>query len=386
MDLMDAAPSIEDLRRRARARAPHVAWEYLDSGTGLETGVAANRAAMKAVRMIPRFFVDASQPDTRRELFGRVWDAPFGVAPVGVQSLMWPGAELMLAQAARAANLPYTLSTVAGEDLEKVGPAAGESFWFQLYTPTNPNMRADLIDRAAEAGAEVMTVTVDVPAASRRERQRKAGVGMPPRMTPAMIARVLMRPAWLKATLARGIPSVSNLRRYASKEDLANFGAFVGQELTVAVTPELFSEIRGRWQGKLLVKGIMDPEDARRAVELGADGIWVSNHGARQIDFVQPAIEALPRVVEAVNGNAKVVMDSGVRDGHDVARAVALGADFVFLGRAMMYGVMAYGAEGAAHAMRLIHEELANVMTQLGAPTLEDLAGRLDPLNPARAA
>lgn len=377
MDLMDRWPAIEDLRRTASRRAPHVAWEYLESGTGLETGVAANREAFRNVRMVPRFFVDASEPDLTTELFGRTWDAPFGVAPVGVQSLMWPGAEKMLARAARASGIPYTLSTVAGENIEDVAPEAGENFWFQLYTPKNPNMRADLMDRAWEAGARVMTVTVDVPAASRRERQRKAGVGMPPRMTAAMIGRILMRPRWLAETLSRGIPSVQNLQRYASKDDLANFGAFVGQELTVAVTPELFSDIRSRWQGALLVKGIMDPDDARRAVELGADGIWMSNHGARQIDLVKPAIDALPEVVEAVGGYAKVVMDSGVRDGHDIARAVARGADFVFLGRAMMYGVIAGGEVGAQHAMTILREELANVMTQLGCPKLSDLPGRL---------
>jgi len=377
MDLMDRWPAIEDLRRTASRRAPHVAWEYLESGTGLETGVAANRQAFRNVRMVPRFFVDASEPDLTTELFGRTWDAPFGVAPVGVQSLMWPGAEKMLARAARASGIPYTLSTVAGENIEDVAPEAGENFWFQLYTPKNPNMRADLMDRAWEAGARVMTVTVDVPAASRRERQRKAGVGMPPRMTAAMIGRILMRPRWLAETLSRGIPSVQNLQRYASKDDLANFGAFVGQELTVAVTPELFSDIRSRWQGALLVKGIMDPDDARRAVELGADGIWMSNHGARQIDLVKPAIDALPEVVEAVGGYAKVVMDSGVRDGHDIARAVARGADFVFLGRAMMYGVIAGGEVGAQHAMTILREELANVMTQLGCPKLSDLPGRL---------
>ncbi|HKK36180.1 MAG TPA: alpha-hydroxy acid oxidase [Paracoccaceae bacterium] len=377
MTLDDRLPGIGHMRERARRRMPRVAWEYLDSGTGEGAGVHRNREAFQRVRLTPRFFVDALSPDLRTELFGRTWEAPFGVAPVGIQSLMWPGAELALARAARRAGLPYTLSTMTGEALEKVAEAAGESFWFQLYVPRSEEILDDLLDRAEAGGAEVLAVTLDVPTGSRRERQRAAGLGMPPPITPRLIWDVAMRPAWAFATLDRGIPSLATMTKYVSKRELSRFSEFVNREMNVAVTPEVLGRLRERWKGRLLVKGVVHPDDAKAALDMGCDGIWASNHGARQLDSIAGGIETLPAIVEAVGGRAPVIYDSGVQDGHDVARALALGADFVMLGRSFVYGVAAAGRPGAAHVMKVLRAELSNVMTQLGCNRIDELKDRL---------
>ncbi len=377
MTLDESLPGVGHMRARARRRMPRVAWEYLDSGTGEGEGVHRNRRAMQEVRLVPRFFREALEPELSTTLWGRRRPLPFGVAPVGVQSLMWPGAELALARAARRAGVPYTLSTMAGEVLEKAAAGAGESFWFQLYVPRSEEILEDLIARAEAAGAEVLAVTLDVPMGSRRERQRRAGVGMPPKITPALVLDVLSRPAWAFATLNRGIPTVATMAKYVPAGRLANFAAFVNAEMTVAVTPELLARIRERWKGRLVVKGIVHPDDARAALDMGCDGVWASNHGARQLDSIPGGIATLPAIVEAVGGRAPVIYDSGVQDGHDVARALALGADFVMLGRSFVYGVAAAGKPGAEHVMKVLTAELSNVMTQLGCNRLSELKERL---------
>lgn len=377
MNGIDRCYSIDDMRRRARRRMPHVAWEYLDSGTGPEQGVARNIRAMEAVTLTPRFFIDATAPDLGTRFLGQDFAAPFGVAPVGLQSLMWPGAEVMLARAAGKAGVPYCLSTVAGETLEAVAKAAGERFWFQLYAPVDADIRRDLLRRAAEAGARALVVTVDVPLSSRRERQKRAGVGMPPRMTPGFVADLLLHPAWLAATLSRGTPRFRVIERYASKGEATDIAGFIGRRFSLAVTPEILAEIRSEWAGPLLVKGVMHPDDVEISLQAGADGIWVSNHGARQLDPVPSAVEVLPGLVEAVAGRAPIAFDSGVRNGGDIARAVALGAEMVFLGRPFVWAVGAHGRHGATHAMTLLREELANVMGQVGARSAAELRERL---------
>lgn len=369
--------SIEDFRRAARRRLPRLAWEYVDSGTGPETALARNRRGFDAVTLTPRYFVDARLPDLSTDLFGRTWGAPFGVPPIGMLSLLWPGGELMLAAAARRAGLPFTLSTVAGEELEAAAKVAGENFWFQLYTPSDADMRRDLIARAEAAGAGALVVTVDVPLSSRRERQKRAGLGRPIFSRPFNVVDFAFRPAWLSATLARGAPRFRTIERYASPAQRRNMPAFVQSHFSLAVTPEVFAEIRAQWRGPLIVKGVMDPADVETSLDLGADGIWVSNHGARQLDPAPAAIDVLPRLVEKIDSRAAVLFDSGVRDGGDIARAVALGAQMVFLGRPFAWAVGAAGRSGAHVAMTILRDELANVMAQLGCARPADLRDRL---------
>jgi L-lactate dehydrogenase (cytochrome) len=377
MDLMTRYPAIADLRERARRRMPHVAWEYLDSGTGPEEALDRNRRAMEAVTLVPRFLRDARKPDLSLKLFGHDYAAPFGPAPVGMHSLMWPGTELALARACKAAGLPYCVSTMANVDMERISRATGGNFWFQLYCPDDAEVRRDLVARARKAGAQALVVTLDIPLPSRRERQLRAGMGMPPKITPKLIWDVISHPTWALETAVRGRPELANMFAYVDPSVIRKRGEFPGRGGGYGVPLEVLEDIRARWDGPLVIKGVMHPDDAVAGIEAGADGIWVSNHGGRQLDLAPAAIDVLPDVKAAVGERAAVFFDSGVRNGGDVARAVALGADAVFLGRAFTWAVAALGPRGAAHAAEILRAELANVMSQSGCVTLAELRERV---------
>ncbi|MCB1510521.1 MAG: alpha-hydroxy-acid oxidizing protein [Hyphomicrobiaceae bacterium] len=371
-------PSVADLRRRARGRIPFFAWEYLDSGTGGDHGMARNEAAFQQITLTPRLMRGEFTPELETELFGRRYAAPFGVSPVGLTGLMWPGAEQILAATAARYRIPYGLSTVATQAPETIGAIAGDMGWFQLYPPRDPGIRRDLLARAKAAGFTTLLVTADVPTGSTRERQRRAGVTVPPKMTALMLWRCAIRPEWTAATIAAGgRPRFRGLEKYVSATDLQNMSAFIGQGLGGTLDWNYLEEVRREWDGPIVVKGILSVADARDALAFGVEGIGVSNHGARQCDGTPAAIDALPRIAEIAAGRSKIVFDSGVRTGLDICRALALGADFVLLGRAFMYGVAALGAAGGDHVAQLLMNDLANNMSQLGCTRVEDLPGRL---------
>lgn len=371
--LLDRYPSIADLRNKARGKIPFFAWEYLDSGTGRDDGAERNMAAMRQVALTPRFMRGEMTVDTTTELFGRTYAAPFGVAPVGLTGLMWPEAENILAKAAAKFRIPYSLSTVATQSPETIGPLAEGMGWFQLYPPRDPGIRRDLLDRVKAAGFTTLLVTADVPTGSTRERQRRAGVTVPPKMTPLMIYRCMIRPEWSLATLRAGTPRFKGVAKYASGADLQNMTAFIGTGLGGTLDWTYLEELRNEWDGPIVIKGILSAADAKDALSYGADGIGVSNHGARQCDGTPAAIEVLPRIAEVVAGRAPIIFDSGVRTGLDICRALALGADFVLCGRAFMYGVSALGARGGEHVAELLKTDLENNMVQLGCRTIEEL-------------
>ncbi|MCB1744811.1 MAG: alpha-hydroxy-acid oxidizing protein [Gammaproteobacteria bacterium] len=374
---MSRYPSIQYLERAARRRIPFFAWEYLASGTGIDRGVDRNIEALQSVQLTPRFMQGVFEPDLRTELFGRHYDAPFGIAPVGLTSLMWPGAERILARSAARYRIPFSLSTVATETPETIGPLADGMAWFQLYPPRNPEIRRDLLARAADAGFTTLLVTCDVPASSRRERQVHAEVAVPPRRTVKTYLRAAIRPSWSINTLQRGLPRFHTLEKYAPGSDLQQISAFMSQNFNGSLDWDYLRACREEWPGPVLVKGVLDVEDARRAVEIGLDGIVVSNHGARQFDGAPASIDVLPAIAAAVAGKTRIVFDSGVRGGLDICRALALGADFVLLGRAFIFAVAALGEHGGDHAIELLLADMQSNLSQLGCARLDQLPSRL---------
>ena len=368
--------TVDDLRRRARRRTPRFAWEYLDSGEGDERARDRNAESLQQVLLTPRFLKGELDPDVSTELFGVRYSLPVGIAPMGLTGLMWPGADMALAETAARCRIPYAASTVNTADVSEVGPRAGEMGWFQLYPPRDADIREDLLDRARRAGFGVLVVTADVPARARRERQTRERVSMPPRITPRHVTQAALRPAWTLGLLRNGLPRFHTLERYVNRATLRQLAGFVGASLGGSLSWDYLAETCELWPGPVVVKGILHPDDAERCVETGADAVVVSNHGGRQLDAAPAAIEALDPIVERIGGRVPVLFDGGVRSGLDIARALALGADFTFTGRSFMFGLCALGAGGAEFVASLFEQQLTSVMHQLGCENLTELRDR----------
>ena len=376
---MTRYPAVADLRRKARKRIPHFAWEYLDSGTGAEDCLARNEAAFGRVVMTPKFMQGMVEPDIRSGLFGIDYAAPFGIAPVGMTGLMWPGIESMLAATAARYRIPLSVSTFATETPEAIAGSCGGMGWFQLYPPRKQELRRELLRRARDCGYTVLLVTADVPVGSRRERQRRAGVSVPPRITPRTLYHCALRPAWSLATLRHGLPRFRGLEKYVDAADMQFLLDYIGREFGGTLDWEYLEAVRDEWNGPLLVKGLLDAAQAEKAADIGLDGVVVSNHGGRQFDAAPAALDVLPAIKSAVGHKMKVVFDSGVRSGLDILRALALGADFVLLGRAFIYGVAALGKQGGDHVADILLDDMRNNMIQLGCRGLDELAERVGP-------
>ncbi len=379
MDLDVTHPALSDLRLKARSRMPHFAFEYLDSGTGTEKGVTRNRERLDAVRFMPAILRGKIDPDLSRETLGVTHSAPFGIAPVGMAGLLWPDAERILARAAAHHRIPYGQSTVAAATPEDSGPIAGEMGWFQHYPVNDPEIRRDMLSRIKAAGWRVLVVTVDVPGESRRERQRRAHVSMPPVMTPKIIASIAARPAWALGTLRHGQPTMKFPNSYTPGATGAAAFTHAGRIIRGFPDDGYIRDLRAEWDGPLVVKGVAEAEDAERLIGLGADAIWVSNHSGRQFEGGPAAIDCLPPVIEAVGGRVPVYYCSGVSGGLDVLRALALGAEFVFLGKAWYFALAAFGRPGIDHLVHMLRADMVSNMTQIGARSLADLPSRLIP-------
>ena len=368
--------TVDDLRRRARRRIPRFAWEYLDSGEGDERARDRNAESLQRVLLTPRFLKGELDPDVSTELLGVRYSLPVGIAPMGLTGLMWPGADMALADTAARCRIPYAASTVNTADVSEVGPRAGEMGWFQLYPPRDADVREDLLDRARRAGFGVLVVTADVPARARRERQTRERVSMPPRITPRHVTQAALRPAWTLGLLRNGLPRFHTLERYVNRATLRQLAGFVGASLGGSLSWDYLAETCELWPGPVVVKGILHPDDAERCVDSGADAVVVSNHGGRQLDAAPAAIEALSPIVERIGGRVPVLFDGGVRSGLDIARALALGADFTFTGRSFMFGLCALGTSGADFVASLFEQQLTSVMHQLGCANLTELRDR----------
>jgi (S)-mandelate dehydrogenase len=370
-------PSVDYLRARARRHIPHFAFEYADGGAGFgDAGIRRNWAAFDAVELVPRYGVMPSLPPCDVELFGRRFSAPLGVAPMGGPSIVWPGADMHLARAAQQAGIPYVLSTVGGATIERIAEIAPDVFWFQLYRFANNDhaIGHDLIRRAKAAGCRTLVLTLDVPVRTTRPREAATGLAGAFRLDPSIIMQIARSPGWTMALWKHGIPRFANLRPYARQgASLAEIVAFTRREMGGAFTWEEVQKYRDRWKGILVVKGILHPDDAERALSLGVDGLIVSNHGGRQIEALPAPIDVLPAIVRQVGTRATVMIDSGIRSGSDVVRACALGAAAAFVGKAFLWGLGALGESGPAHVIDLLIEETQSALGQLGAGTVADV-------------
>ena len=371
-----ACYNIADLRERARRRLPLGIWEYAERGVEDECGMARNRAAFDAITFRPRVLRGVETIDTTTEVFGKPLPFPLAVAPTGAAGLMWHKGDLALARAAARAGVPFIISSASTMDLEQILEAGGRQ-WFQLYLWEDRSLSHKVVDKAWHLGCEALFVTLDLPVPPNREYIQRNGFGTPFRLNARNAFDVLTHPRWLAGVMGRyalegGIPTQANLPdRLRSKVTKgAPPGALFKQD---DLDWDGVRKLRDRWPGKFVLKGILHPEDAERALAMGADGIVVSNHGGRAFDCSMASIEALPAIVDAVGGRMTVFLDSGVRRGSDVVKAVASGADAVLAGRAPLYGLAAYGEPGVARALELLRAETARTMAMLGARSIAEV-------------
>lgn len=372
MNLDAKYPGLADLRRAARMRLPKFVWEYLDSATGDETTKARNRAGLDRVGLMPSILHGEFTPDLSTTFLGQTLPVPFGIAPVGMSGLIWPDAEGHLARAGKRHGLPYTLSTVASQSPEDVASHLGQQAWFQLYPPRDEEIRCDMLARARDAGFSTLVLTVDVPVASRRERQTRSGLTQPPRLTPRLLAQVAMRPAWAMGMARRGMPHMRMLDKYSSAggQNLPPT-AHVGYLLRTSPDWAYLRWLRDHWEGPLIVKGVLRASDCAPLKEAGADAIWISNHAGRQFDGAPATIDVLPAIRAATD--LPIIFDSGIEGGLDILRALACGADFVMLGRAWHIALAALGEAGPDHLFDVLCKDMVANMGQLGARSLAEL-------------
>jgi isopentenyl diphosphate isomerase/L-lactate dehydrogenase-like FMN-dependent dehydrogenase len=372
--------NIADLRARARRRLPRGIWEYAERGVEDEVGMARNRAAFEAVTFRPRVLRGVHAVDPATTIFGRPSPLPLAVGPTGAAGLLWYQGDLALARAAAAAGVPFTISSASTMDLEQIAVAGGR-LWFQLYLWEDRSLSHAVVDKAHALGCDALFVTLDLPVPPNREYIQRNGFGTPFKLNARNTLDVLRHPRWLAEVMGRyaltgGVPSQANLpdRLRARITKGAPPGALFKQD---DLDWDGARELRDRWPGKFVLKGILHPEDAERALALGADGIVVSNHGGRALDSSVASLAALPAIVAAVGGKMTIFLDSGVRRGSDIVKAVALGADAVLVGRAPLYGLAAAGEAGVVRALDLLRTETVRTMAMLGARTIGEIDASL---------
>ena len=374
LDPLDSAPSIEDIRRLARRRLPTMAFDILDGASNHELTAGENVADLREVRFRPRWLTDISTIDVSTTVDGQELERPYVLGPLGLQRMIGGEGELGAVRAAGRANIPFTLSTASNWTMEELAEQATGPLWYQLYMYKSERIVSNLIQRAKGIGAEVLVVTVDVPLNGKRYRDHRNGMSIPPRITPANAVQAVRHLNWTRAIMRPPTIGFRNLKDQVQGDNAVSHQEFVAKYLAnLTLTWEKIEEVRRRWDGPLYIKGILTPEDARRARNAGADGIYVSNHGGRQLDSSPSSIRALPRIVDEVGAEMTVVFDSGVRTGDDIAKALAVGADLVSIGRAWGYGNAAAGEKGVLRVLDILDGELSLAMGQLGATSVDAL-------------
>lgn len=364
---MRTVTCVEDLRFLARRRVPRAIFDYADRGSYAETTIAANRAALRAIRLRQRVLVDVSARRTETTLLGRPATMPLAIAPTGLTGLFHGDGEIHGARAAAAFGVPFCLSTMSICSIEDVRAAVPEPFWFQLYVMRDRGFVRDLIARAEAAGCPVLVLTADLQVQGQRHRDVKNGLAVPPRLTLRNALDVALRPGWALRVLfgrRRGFGNLSG--RIPDAEGLTSLARWIATQFDPSLSWRDLEWIRGLWKGRLVVKGMTDPDDARQAVAVGADAVVVSNHGGRQLDGAPGSIEALPAVAEAVGGRAEVLFDGGVQSGQDMLKALALGARGCLVGKAFLYALAAGGEAGVARMLAILRQELDVSMALTG--------------------
>ncbi|HTK18019.1 MAG TPA: alpha-hydroxy acid oxidase [Mucilaginibacter sp.] len=370
MSLVYKYPSIDDLIKKAKSRIPNFVFEYLSGGCNDNIAVAKNTTDLRDIELRPFYITDHEEPDLRTELFGHVYNLPLGISPVGLQGLMWPNSPEILAKASVKHNIPFVISTVTTSTVERLSELTEGRAWFQLYHPKENDLRDKILKRVEEAGCPVLVLISDMPSLAYRPCDMRNGLGLPPKMSLKNILQILARPEWLLKTLQHGQPKFAIMEPYLAS--LNNQISFDNK-----LTEQKIAAIRDRWKGKLVIKGISSEEDAEAAIRLGADGIIVSNHGGRQLDAGPSSIKTLGPIVDNYQGKIKIMMDSGLRSGPDIAKALASGAEFTFMGRNFMYAVAALGDEGGDHMIQCLKMQLKQVMEQISCTNTSDLKNHL---------
>jgi L-lactate dehydrogenase (cytochrome)/(S)-mandelate dehydrogenase len=371
---LENALNIADLRMLARRRLPKLVFDYIDGAAEDEIGLSENLAAFQRHKLVPRFLTNCATIDLETTLFGQQYALPFGISPTGFAGLFRPGGDLLLAEAARGEPIPYIMSGTSSAAIEDLPQASAANGWFQLYTGRDKAIDEDIVRRAADAGMKTLVLTVDSEVRTKRERDirnRFSGEGL----KASLVLEALMHPAWIAGYLANGrMPAFRNFARYAGRNDARAVWKYMTSHLPGNPVWADLERYRRLWNGPLVVKGILHPDDADRCVALGADGIVVSNHGARQLDRAPASIDMLPLVVKAVGDRTTVMLDSGVRRGSDVITALCLGAKFVFVGRATLFGLAAGGLPGIKKAIAILRNELETTGRQMGCASVADFS------------
>ncbi|MGG6463017.1 alpha-hydroxy acid oxidase [Solilutibacter silvestris] len=365
----------EDLRLLAKRRAPRAIFDYVDCGSYDEATLRSNRAAFDALKLRQRVMIDVDQRSTATTMIGQAVTMPVAIAPTGLTGILHPDGEIHAARAAQKFGVPFTLSTVSICSIEDIRAATNHPFWFQLYVMRDRGFAASLIERAKAAQCSALMLTADLQIQGQRHRDIKNGLTVPPKLTLANAIDVMTKPRWAFGMLATPRRNFGNLAGFipGGGKGLTTLSQWIGSQFDPTLSWKDVEWVRSLWPGKLIVKGILDPEDARHAVDAGADAVVVSNHGGRQLDGAPSSLEVLPRIVDAIGGRSELWLDSGVRSGQDVLKALAMGAHATLIGKAFLYGLGAMGERGVTTALELIRKELDVSMALTGTRDVRDI-------------